>query len=430
MKTKTKKATAKTSTKRKSRPQDKTKPESKAEPKSKTRGKAKPQGKASAKKLPKTRELADRFVTIIHRIEEALFHSDNDPMFNTDTYIRKQVQEWLDMGVPEQSIGDAADIAFDRINFENKDKERILAQWRQRFEDLRAGRIIPRTREEIMAHNKDPNSSPWDFYEVQPVTPRPENADWWFKNKILIEEEKQYLLVADAAHEISFWHQRIKRAEEELKEEEDKWVGNEDLTAVQIARANGIPVTLAGPSFENAVAFYEKWCAIGDRYMYAIHIGKHDAASSARQEEENNALRDEFKIRAATLPTDYNEIVREARTQSKDPKLIDGMVSMLKDTAESSKTYIQKLQRHAAARILAEAEKTGKPISVTEAANQLSGTGGMLDSMNGYKTKESLDIGIRTNAASILREIGIDVMRFVKKRPSKMIAKDQTGKGQ
>ena len=119
MKTKTKKATAKTSTKRKSRPQDKTKPESKAEPKSKTRGKAKPQGKASAKKLPKTRELADRFVTIIHRIEEALFHSDNDPMFNTDTYIRKQVQEWLDMGVPEQSIGDAADIAFDRINFEN-----------------------------------------------------------------------------------------------------------------------------------------------------------------------------------------------------------------------------------------------------------------------------------------------------------------------
>lgn len=424
MKTKTKKPAAKTSAKRRA------KPNGKAKPQGKTSTSAKGKAKASAKKLPKAREIADRFITIIHRIEEALFHSGNDPMFNTDAYIRKQVQEWLDMGVTEQTIGDAAQLAFDRITFENKDKERILAQWRQRFEDLRAGRVIPRTREEVMAHNKDPNSDPWDFYEVQPVTPRPENADWWFKNKILIEEDRMHLLVADAAREVTFWQQCLKRAEEELKEEENKWVGNDDLTAVQIARANGIPVTLAGPSFENAVAFYEKWCAIGDRYMYAIHIGKHDAASSARQEEENNALRDEFKIRAATLPTDYNEIVREARTQSKDPKLIDGMVSMLKDTAESSKPYIQRLQRHAAARILAEAEKAGKPITVTEAANQLSGTGGMLDGMNGYKTKESLDIGIRTNAASILHEIGIDVTRFIKKRPGKIIAKDQTGKGQ
>ena len=370
--------------------------------------------KKSTPRLPTVDVIAARLITIIHRIEEALYHSGYDPMFDTDAYVREQVDAWIKMGVSKSTIGAASQIAMERIQFEEKDKERIRELWAKRILDFKTGNFIKRTPEEVWRHSKEAHSS-MDFFEVEPVTPKPENADWWFLSKVFAEKELASYLISDAVREIKERGAQIDRLCDQIAE----WEGHEDLALVKMVREHEIPVVLTGPSYENAVNYKRTWDETIKRHCKEerLHPEKHRSAKELGDEVE--AVRLRFQKQAVNISEDFNVIVKHARSQTKDPAMLENVISLVKDQAKISKPYAQKLQRTEVARLLKAAEEAGHPITITDASRQLSGTGGMLETMCGYKDVASLDNGVRTHAKDILYEIGTDINKFIKRRPRK-----------
>lgn len=381
----------------------------------------------SAPRLPTVDEIANRLVTIIHNTIEALSRCNNDPMFNTDAFVREQVGVWLDMGVPKPSIGEAAGIALDRLFAEDREIERIKEQWGKRIMDVINGNFIKRTFDERMWHHRSPDYKPFDFYEVQPVTPRPENADLWVHSRDMIYAEERVLLIIDAQRHFSRLNELIDNLEKRIDEDEKTWETHSDLADVRMSREHGIPVTLSGPSFENAASYCREWREAIDRQCEEDRKHPELQPDDAALDAEIARIFEKHKTMALQPTEDYNELVKYARAQTKEPTMIEGLIAMIRKAAEMRKEYAEKLEREEVARRLQAAKEAGNPITITEAANQLSGTGGMLEMLNGYKNKASLDIAVRNHAESILQALNINVMEFVKKQTPKPTKQESSG---
>lgn len=375
--------------------------------------------KSPAKELPTPLELSARLVTIVHNTIEALVRSNNDQMFNTDAFVLEQVAQWLQLGIPKTTIGEAAGLAIDRLLFEEEDRKRIAEQWFRRIKDIEEDKFIERTFEECREHDKSPDRHPFDFFEIQPVTPRPADADWWFGNKDMIVNEERLLQIVESQRKCMRKNEIIENLSKQIKEEKDRLEAHPDLAAVLMSRENGIPVRLSGPSFENAASYYLKWNETFRRQcaMQHAHPGQH--FDIAAWDAELDKITDEHKAKALQPSDDFNDIVKNARAQTKESSMLESLLDALKKQAEMKKEYAEKLEREEVARRLQAAKDAGKPITVTEAANQLSGSGEMLERLNGYKNKGSLDVAVRHHAKSIFKDLQIDVMEFVRTRKSK-----------
>ena len=380
-------------------------------------------------RIPTTQEIADRLVTIVHNTIEALSRCNNDPMFNTDAFVREQVGVWLDMGVPKPSIGEAAGIALDRLFAEDREIERIKEQWGKRIMDVINGNFIKRTLDERLWHHRSPDYHPFDFYEVQPVTPRPENADFWVHSRDMIDAEERVLLIIDSQRHFNNLNEIIDNLQKRVEDDEKTWETHSDLADVRMSREHGIPVTLSGPSFENAAGYCRDWREAIDRQCEEDRKHPELQPDDAALDAEIAKIFEKHKAMALRPTEDYNELVKYARAQTKEPSMIEGLIAMIRKAAEMRKEYAEKLEREEVARRLQAAKEAGNPITITEAANQLSGTGGMLEMLNGYKNKASLDIAVRNHAESILHELNINVMEFVKKQPPKPPKQGSGGKG-
>lgn len=156
-------------------------------------------------------ELAVRLILLARHCEEANYWCPDEPLFSYQSMSLAEAERIKHENIPK-AVGIAAmEAATKRLLWEEGEKKRILDTWRKRAEELRNGEFIDRKAESkafFEAHKDDPdggrsvfneyrriqqeererNRKAHDkdfFYYVTPKTPKPQNASWWFYNRIL-----------------------------------------------------------------------------------------------------------------------------------------------------------------------------------------------------------------------------------------------------
>lgn len=156
-------------------------------------------------------ELGFRFIMLAHHCEEASYWCPDEPLFTYESLCVAEAERLKKENIPPEVGCAAITAAIHRLQREEEEKKRIIATWKARADELRKGEFIDRESESkafFEAHKNDPdegrsligeyrrickeererNRKAHDkdfFYYVTPKTPKPQNAGWWFYNRIL-----------------------------------------------------------------------------------------------------------------------------------------------------------------------------------------------------------------------------------------------------
>ena len=156
-------------------------------------------------------ELAVRLILLACHCEEANYWCSDEPLFTYESLCVAEAERLKKENIPPEVGCAAITAAIHRLQWEEEEKKRIIATWMARADELRKGEFIDRKAESkafFEAHRNDPdegrshigeyrriceeerkrNRKARDkdfFYYVTPKTPKPQNASWWFYNRIL-----------------------------------------------------------------------------------------------------------------------------------------------------------------------------------------------------------------------------------------------------